>query len=182
MTSWGLPTVLSVGGREYPVNADYRDVLEVLDHLQDEDPLTGRYVALSLFYEGFETMPREDYAQAMEALARFIDLGEDPAEGAPPARTIDWEQDRTVIVSEINKAAGLEVRSLPFLHWWTFVGYFQTIGEGQLSMIVSIREKLRRGKKLEPWEKEYYQKNRSRVDFKRRYTEAEQQKLSAWGV
>ena len=49
-------------------------------------------------------------------------------------------------------------------------------------MLVSIREKLRSGKKLEPWEREYYQKNRSRVDFKQRYTAAEQQALDAWGV
>ena len=62
------------------------------------------------------------------------------------------------------------------------MGYFQAIGEGQLSMLVSIREKLRSGKKLEPWEREYYQKNRSRVDFKQRYTAAEQQALDAWGV
>lgn len=182
MTGWGLPTALAIGGKVYPVNADYRDILEIISCLQDADTLTGRYVALSLFYEGFEDMPREDYPQAMEELVRFIDLGEEPEQGPTPPKTIDWEQDRTVIVSEINKAAGLEVRSLPFLHWWTFVGYFQTIGEGQLSMIVSIREKLRRGKKLEPWEREYYQKNRSRVDFKQRYTAAEQQALDAWGV
>lgn len=182
MTGWSLPTALTVGGREYQINADYRDILEVISYLQDEDALTGRYVALSLFYEGFDTMPRADYPQAMEELARFIDLGEDQSEGPAPPKTIDWEQDRMVIVSEINKAAGLEVRSLSFLHWWTFMGYFGAIGEGQLSMLVAIREKLRKGKKLESWEREYYQQNRSRVDFKRKYTANEKQTLNAWGV
>lgn len=182
MTGWSLPTALTVGGREYRINADYRDILEIIAYLQDEDALTGRYVALALFYEGFEDMLRADYPQAMAELARFIDLGEDPEEGTPPPKTIDWEQDRTVIVSEINKVAGLEVRSLPFLHWWTFMGYFGAIGEGQLSTLVAIREKLRKGKKLESWEREYYQQNRSRVDFKRRYTAGEEQTLSAWGV
>lgn len=182
MTGWGLPTSLTVGGREYRINADYRDILEIISYLQDEDAITGRYVALALFYEGFEDMPRTDHPQAMEELARFIDLGEDPEEGPSPPRTIDWEQDRTVIVSEINKVAGLEVRSLPFLHWWTFMGWFGAIGEGQLSTLVALREKLRKGKKLESWEREYYQQNRSRVDFKRRYTADEEQALSAWGV
>ena len=171
-----------MGGREYRINTDYRDVLEVIAYLQNEDALTGRYVALALFYEDFDAMPREDHPQAMEELARFIDLGEEPEEGPAPPKTIDWEQDRTVIVSEINKVAGLEVRSLPFLHWWTFMGWFGAIGEGQLSTVVAIREKLRKGKKLEPWEREYYQQNRGRVDFKRKYTADEEQTLSAWGV
>lgn len=182
MTGWDLPTALTVGGREYRINADYRDVLEVIAYLQDPDVLTGRYVALSLFYEEFETMPRADYPQAMEELARFIDLGEEPDSGPPQPKTIDWEQDRTIIVSEINKVAGVEVRALPFLHWWTFLGYFGAIGEGQLSTIVAIREKLRKGKKLESWEREYYQRNRSRIDFKRRYTAEEEQTLNVWGV
>lgn len=182
MTGWGLPTALAVGGREYRINADYRDILEVIAYLQDEATLTGRYVALSLFYEGFETMPRADYPQAMEELARFIGLGEDPDERMPQPKTIDWEQDRVIIISEINRVAGMEVRALPFLHWWTFMGWFGAIGEGQLSTLVAIREKLRKGKKLESWEREYYQQNHSRVDFKRRYTADEEQTLSAWGV
>lgn len=183
MTGWGLPVSAVVGGREYRINTDYRDVLEVISCLQDaEDPMTARYVALSLFYEGFEEMPGGDYGQAMEELARFVDLGEDPEEGVPQAKTIDWEQDRTIIAAEINKAAGTEVRALPYLHWWTFMGYFGTIGEGQLSAIVAIREKLRKGKKLEPWERDFYRQNRSRIDFKRKYTEKDSETLSAWGV
>lgn len=182
MTGWDLPTSLTVGGRAYQINADYRDVLEVIAYLQDEDALTGRYVALSLFYEDFNAMPRGDYPQAMEELSRFIDLGEDPEEGPPPPKTIDWEQDRTIIVSEINRVAGLEVRSLPFLHWWTFMGYFGAIGEGQLSTLVALREKLRKGKKLEKWEQDYYRQNRGRVDFKRKYTADEEQTLNAWGI
>lgn len=183
MTGWGLPVFVVVGGREYNINTDYRDILEVIAYLQDSDDLmTARYVALSLFYENFSQMPVRDYGPAMDELARFIDLGEDPAEGSPQARTIDWEQDRAVIAAEINKVAGVEVRALPYLHWWTFMGYFGAIGEGQLSMIVSLREKLRKGKKLESWERDYYQQNRSRIDFKRKYTEKDSEILSAWGV
>lgn len=183
MTGWDLPQSVLIGGREYAINTDYRDVLEVISHLQeDEDSLTGRYVALSLFYEDFESMPNGDYTQAMEEMVRFIDLGEDPDEGTPQPKTIDWEQDRTVIAAEINKVAGTEVRALPYLHWWTFMGYFGAIGEGQLSMIVSLREKLRKGVKLEKWEREYYRQNRSRIDFKRRYTQQDEKTLSAWGV
>ena len=51
---------------------------------------------------------------------------------------------------------------------------------GQLSALVSIRDKLVRGKKLEKWEQEYYRKNKDKVDLKKRYSAeelAEQERL-----
>lgn len=93
---------------------------------------------------------------------------------------MDWEQDAQVIVADVNKVAGIEIRALPFLHWWTLVSYFNAIGEGQLSTLVSIQEKLRKGKKLEKWEQEFYRKNKDKVDLKKRYSAeeiAEQERL-----
>ena len=37
---------------------------------------------------------------------------------------------------------------------------------GQLSTVVSIRDKLRRGKQLEAWEKDFYRENKQAVDMK----------------
>ena len=82
-----------------------------------------------------------------------------------------------MIAADIIKVAGHDVRSDSFCHWWTFVSYFMGIGEGQLSAIVSIRDKLRKHKKLEKWEKEFYNQNRSKVDLKRHYTEEEDELL-----
>ena len=107
----------------------------------------------------------------MAYLAEFIACGE--REEKPGPRLLDWEQDAKVIVADVNKVAGAEIRSLPFLHWWTFVAFFNAIGEGQLSTLVSIRDKLRRGKPLEKWEREYYRKNKAMVDLKPRYSAEE---------
>ena len=78
-----------------------------------------------------------------------------------------------LIVADVNKVAGQEIRALPFLHWWTFLGYFHAIGEGQLSAVVTIRDKLSRGKKLEEWEKDYYRENRKTVELQRRLSREE---------
>lgn len=53
------------------------------------------------------------------------------------------------------------------------MAFFNGIGEGQLATLVSIRDKLRRGKKLESWEREFYRDNKERVDLKRPYTAEE---------
>ena len=108
----------------------------------------------------------------MEYLAQFITCGQQDDKLAP--KLIDWEQDAQPIIADVNKVAGTEIRALPFLHWWTFMAWFNAIGEGQLSMLVTIRDKLRRGKKLEKHEQEYYRQNRSRVDLKRRYSADEE--------
>lgn len=180
MNPWTLPVAASIGGAKIPINSDYRDVLEIISYLNDiERPEYVRWeIAIGLFYEE-DILPK--YKQeAMQFLADFIACGEQETSKKPPVRLIDWEQDSLTIIADVNKVAGTEIRSLPFLHWWTFVAYFRGIGEGQLSTLVSIRDKLARGKKLESWEKDYYRENKSRVDLKKRYSAeelAEQERL-----
>lgn len=62
------------------------------------------------------------------------------------------------------------------------MAYFNAIGEGQLSTIVSIRDKLRRHKKLEKWEQEYYKRNRDKVNLKQRYTREDIEIFKKFGV
>lgn len=170
--AWGLPTEAVIGENTYPIHADYRDILEIFSYF--EDPELPEYlrwqIALALFYEG--QIPQEHLQEAMEYLCVFINCGRQE-EPKPGPKLLDWEQDALTIVADVNKAAGQEIRALPFLHWWTFMAWFHAIGEGQLSTIVSIRDKLRRGKKLEQWEKDFYRENKSRVDMKKRYSAAE---------
>lgn len=178
MTPWILPESAEIGGTTYQLNTDFRDILEIMQYLQDPDrPEYLRWqIALALFYEG--EIPAEDLQAAMEYLADFISGGSKDAKPGP--KLLDWDQDAQAIVADVNKVAGTEIRALPYLHWWTFLSYFQAIGEGQLSTLVSIRDKLRRGKKLENWEKEFYQKNKERVDLKKKYSAeelAEQEQL-----
>lgn len=178
MKLWHLPEIAVIGDVEYRMNTDYRDIFEIMAYLNDEDtPIWLRWqIAIGLFYE--EEVPEEHHQEAMEYLADFLVCGEHDDKPAP--KLLDWEQDAQVIAADINKAAGVEIRAVPYLHWWTFLSYFHAIGEGQLSTLISLREKLRTGKKLEKWEREYYLKNKSRVDLKKRYSAeelAEQERL-----
>ena len=174
MNLWELPIEAKIGGKTYAINADYRDVMNIIGHLTDRehDEGTAIYVALSLFYDGFDGMPESDYTVAAEWLFRFIAAGEEETDRIRP-KTIDWEQDKSMIIADVNKVAGCEVRALAFCHWWTFLSWFNGIGEGQLSTVVSIREKRRKGKKLTEWEKDYYSEHKRQVDFKKKYTTEE---------
>lgn len=171
MNPWELPVKATVGGIEYPIRTDYRDILGIFRHLNDpNEPEPIRwYIAVKLFFEG--TIPKEHLREAMDYMVDFITCC-DPKD-RPGPKVLDWEQDSRFILAEVNRAAGTEIRSLPYLHWWTFLSYFHAIGEGQLSTLISIRTKLQNGKKLEPWEQDYYRKNRHLVDLRPRYTPEE---------
>ena len=181
MDAYRLPKSAKIGGREYKINTDYRDILEIIGYLNNPKwPEILRWrIVLELFYEG--DIPGEHQTEAMQFLSDFITYGSKASKPGP--KLMDWEQDAQMIISDVNKVAGKEVRELPYLHWWTFLSYFYGIGEGQLSTIVSIRKKKMTGKKLEKWEEEFYRENRETIDFRRGETQedkAMQEYFAKW--
>ena len=95
---------------------------------------------------------------------------------------MDWQQDASLIAAGISKAAGQDVRTLPYLHWWSFLAWFDAIGEGSFATVVAIRDKLRRGKRLENWELDFYRTHRAAVELRSPASpaqEAEKQRLLA---
>ena len=170
---WNLPTETVIGASAYTIHTDYRDIIEIFSYFSNPDlPEFIRWqIALALFYE--QPVPVQDQDQAMEYLSWFINGGSMPSAKAGP-KLLDWQQDAAIIVADVNKVAGQEIRALPFVHWWTFLSWFHGIGEGQVSALVTIRDKLRRGKKLEGWEKEFYKQNREKIRLKQKYSPQEQ--------
>lgn len=169
---WNLPRKAEIGEEIYCLNCDFRDILEIFSYLNDPDlpDFIKWRVALRLFY-GAEIPPQ--YRQ--EAIAYFTDFigcGE-KGTGKPVPQLLCWQQDAPIIIGEVNRVAGQEIREKPFVHWWTFLAWFHAVGEGQLSFLVSLRDKLRRGQKLEAWEETYYRENREKVDISPRYTQRE---------
>lgn len=169
-----LPVTATVGGREYGINTDYRDILEIFSCLEDPDApeFIRWHTAVALFYDA--PVPDRDLSEAARFLSWFIAGGQEITD-RPGPKLIDWQQDAAVIASDVNRVAGQEIRALPYLHWWTFLGWFNAIGQGQLSALVRIRSKLRQGKKLEGWERDFYRDNKTMVDLKTRYSAAEQE-------
>ena len=78
---------------------------------------------------------------------------------------MSWEKDFDIISSAINKNNSEDIRAVPYMHWWTFIGKYMEIGESVFSTVVSIRDKLQKGEKLEKWESEFYSHNKNRVDL-----------------
>lgn len=170
MDLWVLPTEAVLCGEVFPHKTDYRQILKLIGVLSDEGiPAHLRWLtALRYFYE--REIPRELEAQAMAYLSDFLSCGE---QGTPGPKLLDWRLDAPEIIADINAAAGRELRSEPYLHWWSFLSFFHAIREGRLSTLVTIRDKLRRGRKLEPHEREYYIRNKAKVRLRSPETPAD---------
>lgn len=160
MDLWSLPKEAALGGKLYPHKTDYRQILKLMAVLTDEGrPAHLRWLtALCYFYE--VPIPPGMEQEAMAYLADFLSCGEP---GTPGPKLLDWTQDAPEIIADINAVAGREIRSEPYLHWWSFLSFFHGIREGRLSQLVTIRDKLCRGRKLEPHEQEYYRAHKDKV-------------------
>lgn len=170
---YDLPTSLEVAGKEYAIRSDYRDVLHILLAFDDPElsPSEKQYLCLYILYPDFDKIPHEDYQAAYSAAIHFIDNGMENDKHSP--RTMDWEQDAPLIFSAINKTAGYEVRSVDYLHWWTFTGFFMEIRDGIFATVLNLRQKKAKGKKLEKAEQEFWQANHKICALKPKLTEEE---------
>lgn len=172
-----LPDSLVVGEEEYQIRTDYRDVLTIIQALNDPDLKAEEklYVCLCIIYPDYEKIPPELYEEAYKQASWFIDLGEEP-DDKPAHRVMDWEQDERILFPAINRAAGFEVRSVDHLHWWTFMGYFMEIREGTFSQVLSLRQKRMKGKKLEKWEREFWASNKKLCTLRPKLSEEDKEK------
>lgn len=174
--SWKLPTSLNIGGVDFSIRTDYRAVLDILAAFNDPDlpDYAKQQVMIEILYADWESIPPQYMEEAAQKASDFIDCGSTPDDKRKP-KMVDWEQDSDLIVPAINKVAGSgDIRSQPYLHWWTFMGYFMEIGDGLFSSILNIRYKKTHGKKLEKWERDFYRENRKIIDFRERLSEEEQ--------
>lgn len=177
-----LPDTLEVGGREWVIRTDYRDILVIMEAYNDPE-LTDQervWVMLNILYIDFENMPAESYQEAAEKAVWFLDCGQVEDDKKATKKLMDWEQDEPILFPAINSVAGCEVRAVENLHWWTFMGYFMEIREGVFSTVLNIRQKRSKGKPLDKGEKDFYRNNKALCEIKTKYTSEEQEEREYW--
>ena len=177
-----LPVTLKVGKKEWKIRTDYRDILVIMQAFNDPELTVeeAHVVMCKILYEGWTDMPKELYEEAAKKALWFLDCGQEDEEDIMPVKVMDWEQDEPILFPAINQVAGCEVRSVPYIHWWTFVGYFMEIREGIFSTVLGIRQTMAKGKHLEKWEREFRRNNKKICDLKKRYTKEEQEEIDYW--
>lgn len=175
--NYDLPTALDVGGIRHEIRSDYRAVLDIISALSDFELSNAEKanVLLRIFYI---EMP-DDIEEAIKQCFWFINCGK-PESMAKQPRLMDWEQDFPLIAAGMNLAFGGEVRAVEYMHWWTFIGYYQNMGDCMFAQVVSIRRKISRGEKLDKLEREFYRNNREIIDLREKSTSEDDEQLMRW--
>ncbi|MBP3888156.1 MAG: hypothetical protein J6F30_11045 [Cellulosilyticum sp.] len=164
-----LPTEIIVKDIPYQIRnrGDYRMILDVFSVLEDDELEQNERVisALMIFYENFNELEDvlacgDDLEELVKQMYNFFNGDKVKANEVKKARKLlDWEGDSALISAAINHVSGKEIRSEPYIHWWTFLSYYMSVGESVLSTVISIRDKTANGKKLEKWEQDYKRDN-----------------------
>lgn len=168
---YNLPTTVTINNKQFNITnrGDFRMVLDCFIALNDPELEEEEriFACLCMFYEGINGV--EDFikfgnqetaiSDAADAMYDFFNCNQKNIPMTTQHKVIDWEQDEQIIMAGVNNIAGTEVRALPYCHWFTFMGYFMSIGQSVLSEVVEIRSKLLKGKKLEDSEKEFKKEN-----------------------
>lgn len=164
---YSLPTtIITSNGKEHKIskNGDFRIVLECFEAINDSELSEDERVLASLliFYNEFSdfddilTLHQDELSELITKMFEFINCNQPEGVGCNTNRKlIEWQDDEQIIVAAVNNVAKTEIRSLDYLHWFTFMGYYLSVGESVLSTVVSIRNKIVKGKKLEDYEKQF---------------------------
>lgn len=158
-----LPENLSVGGKEIPINSDFRNVLKIFEALEDRSLTDSEkaFVMVKLLYR--DEISRSTYEEAVQKACWFCDGGDMPKSKPEKVKLMDWKHDESLIFPAVNRCAGFEVRSCEYMHWWTFLGFFGEIEGGLFSEVMCIRHKLAKGEKLSKSEKNFVSRNKELI-------------------
>lgn len=162
-----LPTSieLSTGTFNIRNKGDFRVILDCFSALNDiELTKQERLIAtLIIFFEDIEDVQDINKLGSLEEASKqmelFFNCGQEKIGIDTNYKLLDWEKDSNLISSAINNVSNIEIRSVPYLHWWTFMGYYMAIGECPLSNIIHIRYKIVTGQKLEKYENKFRAEN-----------------------
>ena len=151
-------------------------VLDVFTVLNDVELSEQERILTSLiiFYTEFDEVEKlfacseEELTALTEEMFNFFNCGQTSPGAKTDYKLIDWDGDEQLITSGINNVAKVEIRSVEYCHWWTFMGYYCAIGESPLSTVVGIRSKIVKGKKLEKYEQEFRRDNPQYFNWDRR--------------
>lgn len=133
------------------------------------------------------SIPPQHLQEAVDRFTWFQNGGQEPDKKKSP-KLVDWEQDYPLILPPINRVFGQDIRGIPYdaetntggVHWWTFLGAYNDLGDCTFAQVVRIRDKKARGKTLEKDEREWYRRNSNIVNMKRKLSQEEETTISKW--
>jgi len=159
-----LPVTVTIGGREIPINADFRASVEystlLLEGKMEKSDLIAR--AFNIYYgERWSTLSGTHFQEAVDQLLWFYRCGKAEKKGADIGKvkvSFSYEHDAGYLYSSFLDQYGVDLQKVGFLHWWQFKAMFDALSDDQKIMeIIKIRA-IDLDKKMSAEQKAYYRR------------------------
>lgn len=124
-----LPDHITVDGADYQVITDYREWIRFSDMLKSEIPVALKIKFLSeMFLDSVPNVYTEEGLEdAIDGITAFLTMrGMDfPSEAMPSGaeegqKAIYYDYDAPCIISAFLRDYGIDLLTIPYLHWWKF--------------------------------------------------------------
>ena len=163
------PTEIYIDDTCYKIRYDMWSILDIIKCFNDYELNNEEkaIVSLDIFY--YDISKINNYEKAIEKMNWFIDCGnENKKSNSSQSKLMDWEQDFDLIKPPVNRILGYDIGDKS-IHWWTFISAYMEIFSNEncvFGHVLDIRKKIKKGKKLEKHEKEFYRENKDIIDLK----------------
>ena len=178
------PTEIYIDDTCYKIRYDMWSILDIIKCFNDYELNNEEksIVSLDIFY--YDISKINNYEKAIEKMNWFIDCGNEPNSKSKgtPYKLMDWEQDFDLIKPPVNRILGYDIGDKN-IHWWTFMSAYMEIFSIENNLyrnVIDIRQKIKKGEKLEKYERKFYNENRDIIELKNKLTpqQKEEAKLS----
>lgn len=164
MFEYSPPETLRIGGREYPVRTDFRDVLRY-DRILKGDPGDGSLLEEALRFM-LGVLP-DDAAGAVDQLNWFVRCGDGEEKRHRPSpkllgvnceKPMDYGLDARLIWSAFRRVYQIDLRQTRYLHWWDFQAMLEELPEDvRLNRVIRYRTIDTRNRNLSREERALYE-------------------------
>lgn len=117
-----FPESVMVSGRSYAIETDFREWIRFLELAKDEE--VPWQIKCQLILQWFTSEVPEDIEQAIYALGDFCfgySDSDDQAEGRGRTKPVySFEQDADCIYTAFREVYGINLQTVPYMHWWEF--------------------------------------------------------------
>lgn len=128
------PDTILVNDVEIPIITDFREYVKLMDMLNDSELLSHEKAHFLLQY--FKEIPR-DFSAAIDALIGFVlmdqlqtsETEKNEEEEIVKKEVYSFEVDYPFIFSAFLSEYGINIRTIPYMHWWEFRLLFDGLPE-----------------------------------------------------
>lgn len=162
-----LPETLSVQGKEYAINADFRPCISIMQIFERADLTDQEKIMCMVGILYVEDIPPEHLEEAAEQATWFLNGGDETEGGSGRnyGRLFSWEQDLRYIIAAVDRVSGGSTRTKEFFHWWDFMNAFMEIGECVFTTLVHQRKLKKTGKQTKA-DKEWWAENKEIAELR----------------